>query len=264
MLPLHAVPLFFVFGSKWWHQLSWTAKIFSRKASSSWYQNICWSICLIRCFFCGSMNFFETYCAHIFSSINLRCAIVYTVLMPTHTITANIRIVTCRVFFSPGRSPSRWVRPWLPSLPGVESIIIKKLSVLIKPGTPLSHSLVDTLLPMHSATIRRWISVSLTSSEVRNVIIPRCTSIVRFCYVNIMMFSHALQRQLDETHNCLLFSCAMCSHPFSHRDNPAEHYIYVRRLLSTLFQSRIFKFQQLWLLLRFVPFHLNMSRKLLH
>ena len=66
---------------------------------------------------------------------------------------------------------------------------------------------------------------------------------------------------------CVVHSCPHCSNAVrvrapAHAHNHAAHYIRVPRCLTTLSHSGIYKFQPVWLLRRFVPFHLITRRNI--
>ena len=111
-----------------------------------------------------------------------------------------------------------------------------------KKGTLFFHWLVGfTVLPVYGHIIRWWLVAGLTHSAIRNWVTPRCFSVVDFCSMNSILFSHALPRQFDGAlyqNLCSLLSMRVPTHTPIHNEVSNR----IHRCLPTFSLSGIGKY----------------------
>ena len=166
--------------------------------------------------------------------------------MLTPTFFVNIRNVTWQSFLTKSstlsmRSTVMTVFAW----PGL-GIPTKLSQPARKRALHLFTDLSDTQSYSCKVTIRLWIVANLAPSDVRNWIMPRCSTIVEFCR---MLFSHALPRHLDRALYQSLCSLLRVFHN--------KHSNGIAWYLATFLLRGIGKYSNGIFLILFVPFHLN-------
>lgn len=120
----------------------------------------------------------------------------------------------------------------------------------------LSNACEDIMtFPLQISTIAEQRSVWLNFDAAMNLTTSRCFLIGRFC--NRKLWCPHMHCRVILRNTQLPGSSFLYARGLTHAHNHGIYYNFAPQCLTLLFQSNIFKFQQVWLLWRIVPFHLN-------